>query len=830
MSGKGEGLKAVFSGAAGGSCGFNSLIRNTLIMVALAGLLVGAVLYFLQDMSTQERSGQEAQASAQAVANSLSGQVQLYQAMLQQLSADPQLIRVIISGDSALLKEQRELLAAKIPQAMQVRLFEYDWDGLEAERQLGFATLAMLRAVSKSGKVSPAEVHQLSSSQPHIALAMPIEAGGTRRVLGIIHLTLPLSILQQAIQAVTGSDAQVELRQVVDGEAAVLAANRPGARIQGKGNGSVPVSGSIWTVAYQLPKVGVLPTIDPILAAVPLLGLLLVGLFMFYQMRCLKRMLHEDTASILKIVNRGLHGRPVQSEQSRLLEMQQTMDQLVDMAHRISPALEQQQTAAKGVAASEEASTLVEEQPAVAAAPTTTMKNLPADIFRAYDIRGVAGSELSPELVFQLGRAIGSEAAAQGEQSIIIARDGRTSSPDIAAELCRGLMASGRDVVDIGVVPTPVLYFATHFLGSDSGVMVTGSHNPPDYNGFKIVIAGDALTGEAIQGLKKRMESGSFTEGKGSRQEQDLVPDYLGRITEDVQLSRPLKVAVDCGNGVAGVLAPALLQALGCEVVELFCEVNGNFPNHHPDPGKPENLQDLVAAVKSKQADIGIAFDGDGDRLGVVDSSGKIIWPDRLLILLAQDVLSRQPGVDIIYDIKSTRHLAGAILGSGGRPLMWKTGHSLIKAKLKESGAMLAGEMSGHIFFKERWYGFDDGVYAAARLLEILSTDARSSAEIFAEIPESPSTPELAMPLTESAKFALLKKLRAGGGIPGAKLITIDGIRAEFERGWGLIRPSNTTPSVIFRFEAEDETELQKIQQLFREQLLEIDPNLKIPF
>jgi phosphomannomutase/phosphoglucomutase len=269
---------------------------------------------------------------------------------------------------------------------------------------------------------------------------------------------------------------------------------------------------------------------------------------------------------------------------------------------------------------------------------------------------------------------------------------------------------------------------------------------------------------------------------------------------------------------------------MGCEVEELYCEVNGNFPNHHPDPGKPENLLDLVAAVKSKQADLGIAFDGDGDRLGVVDSSGKIIWPDRLLILLARDVLSRQPGADIIYDIKSTRHLASAILSGGGRPLMWKSGHSLIKTKLQEGGAMLAGEMSGHIFFQERWYGFDDGIYAAARLLEILSTDARSSAEVFAELPESPSTPELNMPLAEDAKFALLQKMRADGGIPGAKLITIDGIRAEFERGWGLIRPSNTTPSVVFRFEADDETELQKIQQLFRERLLAIDSNLKLPF
>jgi phosphomannomutase/phosphoglucomutase len=827
MLGKGESVQNMLGDVtASGSGSINGFVRNSLVIIALAGILCGTVLYFLQDISEKKQSGQAVQAAASGVANSIIGQLQLYKALLRRLASDPWLVEGVRSGERATLLAQEEVIAGFIPQALTVHLLPSDWDLPRGERQLSFATLAMLRTVRDSGKESPAEVHQFSSTRPHIAMAMPVLERGTGQVLGILHLTLPMSILQQAMQAVVGSDAQVELRQLADGEEVVLAANEDAARIHQDGDGGFLIPGSIWKVVYQLPQVGSLPAINPVMVAVPLLGLLLIGLLMAFQMRRLKGMLRADHDTIIKIVNRGLHGRPVKSERSRLHELQLTMDQLVDMAHHISPALEQQHKLAKAesVAVEEEA------PPAVVSEPSPAITNLPAAIFRAYDIRGMAGSELSPELVFQLGRAIGSEAGEQGEQSVIIARDGRNSSPDITAELCRGLIASGRDVVDIGVVPTPVLYFATHVLGSESGVMVTGSHNPPDYNGFKMVIAGKTLSGKAIQGLKKRIESGSFTEGKGSRREQDLVPDYLGRITEDVQLSRPLKVVVDCGNGVAGVLAPALLKAMGCEVVELYCEVNGNFPNHHPDPGKPENLQDLIAAVKSKQADIGIAFDGDGDRLGVVDSSGKIIWPDRLLILLARDVLSRQPGADIIYDIKSTRHLAAAILSSGGRPLMWKSGHSLIKAKLQEGGAMLAGEMSGHIFFQERWYGFDDGIYAAARLLEILSTDSRSSAEIFAELPESPSTPELNMVLTDDAKFALLQKLRADGGIPGAKLITIDGIRAEFERGWGLIRPSNTTPSVVFRFEAEDEAELQKIQQLFRERLLAIDPNMKLPF
>ncbi len=834
MADKGEGLKTMLGDiSTGGRGSISGFVRNSLTIVTIAVLLFGTALYFLQDISETELSSREVRASAEGVAHSLSGRVQLYQALLQQLAVDPELAEVLRSGSRGVLLAQEEVLAGKIPQASRVHLLPPDWDSLEgeSERQLSFASLAMLRAVGRSGDISLAEVHQLKEGRSHIAMAVPVKEADSGRVLGIIHLILPLTMLEQSMQAVDRRNAQVELRQLAAGVAVLLAANDEGGHIKGHGSGSFPVVGSIWQVVFQPPKVGLLPDLSPTMLIIPMLGLLLVGLLMLLQMRRLKGMLQADHVTIVKMAERGLQGQPpVKREQSQLLELQPTMDKLFDLAHAVKKAPGRQ--AAVESAPTEEQVTVTEISavaPAVSK-PSTAMKNIPTSIFRAYDIRGVAGSELSPELVFNLGMAIGSEAGAQGEQSIIIARDGRISSPDIASELCRGLMASGRDVVDIGVVPTPVLYFATHFLGSDSGVMVTGSHNPADYNGFKIVINGKALSGDEIQGLRKRIESGDFSKGRGRRQEQDLVPDYMGRISEDVQLSKPLKVVVDCGNGVAGVLAPALLKAMGCEVVELFCEVNGNFPNHHPDPGKPENLQDLIAAVKSERADVGVAFDGDGDRLGVVDSSGKIIWPDRLLILLAADVLSRQPGVDIIYDVKSTRHLAAAILGSGGRPLMWKTGHSLVKAKLKESGAMLAGEMSGHIFFQERWYGFDDGVYAAARLLEILSIDARSSAEVFAEIPESPSTPELNMPVADDAKFSLLQKLRAEGGIPGAKLITIDGIRAEFEHGWGLVRPSNTTPSVVFRFEAESEAELQKIQQLFRERLLAIDANLKLPF
>ena len=466
----------------------------------------------------------------------------------------------------------------------------------------------------------------------------------------------------------------------------------------------------------------------------------------------------------------------------------------------------------------------------VRANPSREPSEVSDRIFCAYDIRGVVGDTLTEEVVLELGRAIGSEAHHRGQQTVIVARDGRNSSESLCDALCRGLMASGRDVVDIGQVPTPLLYFATHFLGSKSGVVVTGSHNPVDYNGLKIVIAGEALSGDAILGLRDRLRDGNLLEGDGGYSEQDLVDDYIKRVADDVQLTRPLKVVIDCGSGVAGLVAPDLLRAIGCEVIELYTEIDGNFPHHHPDPGQPENLADLIAIVNQQGADLGLAFDGDGDRLGVVDSNGKVIWPDRLLMLLARDVLLRQPGGDVIFDVKSTRHLASEILAYGGRPIMWKSGHSLMKAKMRETGALLAGEMSGHIFFKERWYGFDDALYAAARLLEVLSAEVVRSAEVFAEFPEGVSTHELVMPLTQGDAHELMTRFVAEAEFTDAKIINIDGIRAEFRDGWGLIRASNTTPSLVFRFEADSAAALDRIEALFKDRLGAIAPDETPPF
>jgi phosphomannomutase/phosphoglucomutase len=455
---------------------------------------------------------------------------------------------------------------------------------------------------------------------------------------------------------------------------------------------------------------------------------------------------------------------------------------------------------------------------------------LSRDIFRAYDIRGIVGETLTSEGVEVIGRAIGSEALERGVDSLCIGYDGRHSSPVLADALARGVMATGCNVIHVGAVPTPVLYFATHELQTGSGVMVTGSHNPANYNGLKIMLGGETLSGEAIQKLYQRIETGDFASGRGSQSSEDVRRAYLDRIVGDIAVAAPLKVVVDAGNGIAGELGPMLIEELGCEVIPLYCEVDGDFPNHHPDPGKPANLADLIARVESEGADIGLAFDGDGDRLGVVTNTGKIIWPDRLMMLFARDVVSRNPGADVLYDVKCSRRLAGVISEAGGRPIMWKTGHSLMKAKMKETGALLAGEMSGHIFFGERWYGFDDGLYSAARLLEILGIEDRHSDEVFEDFPDDISTPELNVEVTESSKFDIIKRLGETGDFGDGNISTIDGIRVDYADGWGLCRASNTTPVLVLRFEAETDEALERIKSVFRDQLQKAAPDLVADF
>ncbi|HET7925256.1 MAG TPA: phosphomannomutase/phosphoglucomutase [Rhodanobacteraceae bacterium] len=470
--------------------------------------------------------------------------------------------------------------------------------------------------------------------------------------------------------------------------------------------------------------------------------------------------------------------------------------------------------------------------PARPSKPKDAPVNIDRSIFRAYDIRGVVGETLTPEVARVLGRAIGSEARERGLTEIVVGRDGRLSGPDMVAGLVEGLRSTGMDVIDIGAVPTPVVYFGCYHLNTGSGVSVTGSHNPPDYNGFKIVLGGETLSEDAIQALYARIAEERFVDGSGGLQMLDITQEYVQRITNDIQVERKLKVVVDCGNGIPGAIAPRVIEGIGCEVEPLYCEVDGTFPNHHPDPSDLHNLQDLILSVKQLNADIGLAFDGDGDRLGVVTKTGEVIFPDRLLMLFATDILTRNPGATIIYDVKCTGHLQPLILQHGGSPLMWRTGHSLIKAKMKETDAALAGEMSGHFFFGERWYGFDDGIYAAARLLDILGSDpeGRDAQQIFDTLPKGVSTPELKIPMREGEHYRFIEQFRARAQFEGARITTIDGVRADWPDGWGLVRASNTTPVLVLRFDADTPEALKRAQDVFRAQLLKLDSSLPLPF
>ncbi len=458
------------------------------------------------------------------------------------------------------------------------------------------------------------------------------------------------------------------------------------------------------------------------------------------------------------------------------------------------------------------------------------MAQIDPGIFKAYDIRGIVGRTLTEDVCRHIGRAFATLARRQGETAVNVSRDGRLSGPALAAALIEGLRAGGVDVIDLGMNATPMLYYASATTAATSGIQITGSHNPPEYNGLKMVLAGQALFGEQIQALRELTVSETYASGAGSLRQADITDDYIGRIVGDVHLARPLAVVVDAGNGVAGAFAPRLLRELGCTVEELFCSVDGTFPNHHPDPADPHNLEDLIATVRRTGADLGLAFDGDGDRLGVVTPSGAIIWPDRQLMLYAADVLERHPGAPILFDVKCTANLFAWVRRHGGEPVMGRTGHSVVKAQMRDIGAPLAGEMSGHIFFKDRWYGFDDALYGAARLLEIVSR-ADDPGALLQSLPDSVATPELKLDTAEGENFALCQRLQREARFPGAQQIsTIDGVRADYADGFGLARPSNTTPCIVLRFEGRDAQALARIQGEFRAALLALDPALRLPF
>lgn len=812
------------------------------VIAAAAVLIVAALAVDLLNSDTVERySRQRTETLAGNLAYEIVGSIQESVVRAEGAALDAQVVQALKGKDSDQIAAAELRLSKYFPEALRVRLIPPGTTGgVEggAFPQLSFADMEMLRAGEATGKAPPLEAHFFGMEIAHVDIVRPVHDGDGAGV-GQVLVSFGADFVQHALDQLSAPLGYVEVRQPGDEQnAGVLLAKRGDAGVMGADPGcKASILGTSWELTFWPPAAernGAMWR----RAAVWLvfaLGFLLLGLVAYLAYRTLRKALHADLDTLIDVVREIQSGKPSQAGyHARITDAQGALEVLESLAHSGGMP----QGAGVAYAANAGASAAVHSAPV----PETTRQGtvygsegegsvkVPASIFRAYDIRGVVGKTLTEETVYNIGRALGSEAFARGQQTIIIGRDGRLSGPSLSQALSNGLCAAGRDVIDIGQVPTPILYFATHYLNTGSGVMVTGSHNPADYNGLKMVLKGDTLAEEDIQILRRRIERDDFTSGAGSVRSQDVVADYLATVVNDVRLARPLKVVIDCGNGVAGAVAPLLLRTLGCQVTELFCEVDGRFPNHHPDPSQLENLADLIAAVQKNKADLGLAFDGDGDRLALIDSNGKVIWPDRQMMLYAKDVLSRNRGACILFDVKCSRHLAKYISQHGGQPMMWKTGHSLIKRKMKETGALLAGEMSGHIFFKERWYGFDDALYTAARLLEILAADRKSVAAVFQALPDAVSTPELRVDLPEGQQTVFMTHLLEIANLKGAALTTIDGLRADFEDGWGLVRASNTTPSLILRFEANSEAALKRIKEEFRTLMRKVDPRVVLPF
>ncbi|HWT15200.1 MAG TPA: phosphomannomutase/phosphoglucomutase [Patescibacteria group bacterium] len=726
---------------------------------------------------------------------------------------DTELTMAVTGFDSAAQMRAKQRLRALVPDLVDAEFHDAGLpDLIEADlAKFGYAKADLLAEARETGQGARVQIHACGEQAQCLAFGQPIRNGEV--IVGYLYALLPLDALTRPIEAAAVEGGVVELRQGKSANAvgAVISVDRSTGGASEVDDLVEPVPGSLLSVATRVPTLFRMGAVFGVFNERGATSLFLQGL----------------------IALAGVVGLIVFRQ--RLPKLDAAVDEGDVQAPKPKATMEQLQEKLAANAAADEAAAGAQQAAAEAAKAEQLAKPAPAgaldrSMFRAYDIRGIVDQNLTAGTAQLIGQSIGSIVRERGMSEVCVARDGRLSGPDLSQALIRGLRMAGCDVIDIGAAPTPVLYFATHQLNNGNGVMVTGSHNPPDYNGFKIVVGGQTLAEEAIQDIFARIVEGRLAHGNGGVSSVDVKAEYIERITGDVQAMRRMKVVVDAGNGIAGAFAPQVLEGIGCEVMPLYCEVDGHFPNHHPDPSDLHNLDDLKIAIKQYNADIGLAFDGDGDRLGVVTKSGEVIFPDRLLMLFAEDVLTRNPGAAVIYDVKCTGQLSEHILRNGGSPVMWKTGHSLIKAKMREEDSALAGEMSGHFFFGERWYGFDDGIYAAARLMEILAQRDESPEAVFATLPKGVSTPELKIPMVEGEHYAFVERFRERAKFPGAKVTTIDGVRADYKDGFGLVRCSNTTPCLVLRFDALNKIGLDRIQDSFRSQLLAVDPSLNLPF
>lgn len=831
-------------------------------IAALLLVLVGGIIFkFVVPLFSDDTHGGTTispafQRFSDELAVKIASSLTVYHQALDQIAANPDVVVVLGSGSETSRADLATQLSPKLEGVLALRILPADFrDPMPAAHPpLSYASISMLNRSRAEAKDIPMEAHLGGTPDEHLVMLKRITApspDGNIALIGFLHLALNPNVLRKVLAENPLKRGYLEIRQV------------PGNSIAANGlkpSGDVPTSSShipntrfiVAAASEGAAQAGsssdsgpdmLLPVLALLLACGGAIAVLLArrrgasaatfanadAVIYTGAIKAILDGAHPGLELLLPGVNHGPVAGPIPSFSARAGLEADDITKIRTAAH---PPADDSPTVPGGAVTALDIDldfNLDGELEDFAVGDTKAGTS----IFRAYDIRGIVGETLTEEIVYEIGRALGAEAETRGQKTIVVARDGRHSSEALMQALTNGLLQSGRDVLDIGLAPTPVLYFATNFLDARSGVMVTGSHNPAPYNGLKIVLDGQTLSGEAIQAIRRRVEARDFIEGTGSMQSTDIVAEYIRRISEEipVSLGDALKIVVDCGNAVPGMVAPAVLRAIGHDVVELFCDLDGDFPNHHPDPSQPENLQQLIDTVLEEGADLGLAFDGDGDRLGVVDSEGNIIWPDRQMILFARDILARNPGAKVIYDVKCSRHLPLEIVAAGGEAILSKTGHSIIKNLMQETGALLAGELSGHLFFRDRWYGFDDALYAAARLLEILVNSGKPAADVFAGLPGGVATPELRLEMPEARHAQFMDQVMAATAeFEYAEINILDGMRAEFVDSWGLIRPSNTTPCLTLRFEGDDAEALEDVKNRFRKMLKSIDPSLKLPF
>lgn len=811
-------------------------------MLVLTVLMSLGLIQWFQSSQQVQLTVQQAEFEQQRFTSlqaTLNKAIKREQQQLNALVTSAELKAALSQSDQITLSAWQQQTAATLPMVERVCVLLTPPQGPMNTDCLSvtFATLATLRQLQQQSQ-SDIAMMQPGSDAAHIVLAQGLDSVTAYPQASLVMVLKP-SWLDEQIDDSFAAKGYIEISQGQNSAIALTAAGQPQFK-QGQALFSQPLADSAWTLQYWV------QTPAPASSTLLLMLALAVVLLLMWLLRdwILSRIFKTDS-QILQQQLTDLEQQELKPEYTlTLMGLQQVSDHI----HRlVIPARTTNNTKAKlaatlqatetpGISPDAQAETIVEQALAVASkteSQKTAAAGLPDEaIFRHYDIRGKVGPQLNAEVMQQLGQAVGSEALDQSQPRLVLGRDGRLSSDSLAEAFIRGVLSSGCDVIDIGQVPTPMVYFACEQLETHTGAMITGSHNPVDYNGLKVVIAGKTLLGEGVHRLFERIRDKRLKQGQGQLTKENIKQAYIDRIQGEIKLSRKMNIVVDSGNGVAGSIAPDLFRALGCEVTELYCEVDGRFPHHHPDPGQPENMQDLIKVVTSQEAELGLAYDGDGDRLGVVDGDGNIIWPDRLLLLMAQYLLVEQPGATILYDVKSTNMLEEVISRAGGTPIMTPSGHSVIKHLMQEHGAMLAGEMTGHFFFRDRWYGFDDALYSAARLLELLAADPleRTPTEVFAALPSRISTPEIIVEMAEGESHRFIEQLQANVEFVGGKLSNVDGVRVDYPTGWGLVRASNTVPGLTLRFEATTKEELEHIKQQFIQQMLQIKPTLSLLF